>query len=97
MSDKHETFKRLEFREQMQNIGADVCRAIRFKGTEKSEARFQSAIEMMNIMCELYENRRKEFEFLIDEFDDYIHNGGKYDFSIGNYPYLIQKEFDSFL
>lgn len=92
----YESLYKMTFAEQMQNIGAEVSRALRFKDSgnqKKAEARLSTAVDMMRIMSEEYPTRKKEFDFLEEELSDYIHGCILYDSSNTR----IQKEFDCFL
>lgn len=70
---------------QMQNVGAEVTRAIRFKKANKHdrvESRIQTAIGMLSKMCSdpKNKNRINEFKFMQKELEDYfLYDGKLYD------------------
>ena len=82
----------------MQNIGAEVSRAIRYKEagqTDRATARAKEAITMLNVMKSDPKNKKieKEIDFMIEEFDDYMNGCIKYDSD----PDLIIQQYDIFL
>ena len=69
---------------QMQNIGAEVSRVIRFKNSNKmdrAESRLNTAIDMINAikLDPINKNRIAELDFMIEELKDFVNGNKKYD------------------
>ena len=83
----YETLLKMPLKLQMQNIGAEVSRMIRFMPThpERAFCRGKEAIKMLNILANAPNagHRRKEFIRMAEEIEDYLKGGEKWDIDPG--------------
>lgn len=83
---------------QLANIGAEVDRAIRFLNANKldrAQARKEFALKLLEEAKNDPKNahRKKEFEFLIEEFEDYMNGCKLYDTTAES----ISKEYNHYI
>lgn len=83
---------------QISNIGSEVSRAIRWKnkGDDVKKVNFcKKAIEFLNLSISDPKNvhRKQEFEFCIEELQDYFMGNNDYDTT----DEMLEKYYDAFL
>ena len=94
----YESLRAMPLRLQMQNVGAEVSRVVRFKESDKYDravARAHTAIDMLEEMCHDPKNAHRigEFRFMQEELSDYISTGQtKYDID----PMRLVRQYEIF-
>ena len=82
----YETLLSMPLKLQMQNIGAEVSRMVRFMQIkpERAFSRGQEAIKMLKILANdpNVHVRKVEFERMAEEIDDYLKGGEKWDINV---------------
>lgn len=82
----YETLLNMPLKLQMQNIGAEVSRMVRFMPTkpERAFSRGQEAIKMLRVLANDPNShvREKEFNQMADEIEDYLKGGEKWDINV---------------
>ncbi len=82
----YETLLDMPLKLQMQNIGAEVSRMVRFMQTkpERAFSRGQEAIKMLNVLANAPKAnaRKREFEQMAEEIDNYLKGGEKWDINV---------------
>lgn len=97
-NDVRNTWFNMTIEEQISNIGSEVNRAIKWKnkGNEKRSTGFcRKAIEFLQLTKEDDKNRtrKKEFDFCIEELEDYFIGENKYNTN----DEMLTKYYDAFL
>lgn len=87
MLNSYKSLINMPFRLQMQNIGAEISRAIRFKNEgkiERAKSRAFTASEMLQVLKTdpKNKNRIKEFDFMSEEISDFVNGCEKYDIDV---------------
>lgn len=93
----YESLHEMPFRLQMQNVGAEVARVIRFQAegkTSRVQARANTAVSMLNEMKKDAKtpSRKKELDFMAEEILDFANGSLKYNAR----PESLLRQYDIF-